>query len=247
LGENDHASFIVDEQDGVGERLDVWSSEKLGLSRSQTKGYIDQGFIVVNNEHVKAGFKLRQNDTCQVSIPAPKPLGILAESIPLNIVYEDEDLIVVNKQKGLVVHPAAGNWNGTLVNALLEHCHDLSGIGGTLRPGIVHRLDKDTSGLMVVAKNDRAHRHLAEQIKMRAVKRHYLALVYGNPPEEKGTIEAPLGRHPVHRKKMGIVDDGRYAVQGNVHDSNWWFCSFNFPYFTCQSLGKRYSTGVNTN
>ena len=148
----------------------------------------------------------------EVEVPPPKELGILPENIPLDVAYEDGDVIVINKPKGLVVHPAAGHWSGTLVNALLYHCKDLSGIGGTLRPGIVHRIDKDTSGLLIAAKNDFAHQALAAQLKDHSLARTYEAIVCGSVREDRGTVSAPIGRSPADRKKMAVVPDGREAV-----------------------------------
>lgn len=195
-----------------GIRLDQYLAERLSESRSQLKSLIKDGWIRVNGKLVKAGYALRVGDVISGEIPLPEKIEIRPENIELDVVYEDKDLIVVNKPVGMVVHPAAGNWSGTLVNALLHHCSDLSGIGGKLRPGIVHRLDKDTSGLLVVAKSDVAHRCLAGQIKDREVKRHYLAIAQGNLKQEKGTIVAPIARHPVDRKRMAVVDGGRAAV-----------------------------------
>jgi len=144
--------------------------------------------------------------------PEPRPVDVQAQDIPLDILYEDEDIIVINKPQGMVVHPAAGNYNSTLVNALLHHCRDLSGINGEMRPGIVHRIDKDTSGVLVVAKNDHSHVNLAQQIKDKTAVRKYIALVEGDIKEDAGTIDAPIGRHPVYRKKMAVVPGGRRAV-----------------------------------
>lgn len=188
-------------------RLDVFLSEQedLGLTRSRIQGLIQEKMVMVNDLPGKANYKLKIGDKVTVSVPPPKELIIQGEEISLDIIYEDEDLIVINKPQGMVVHPANGICSGTLVNALLAHCKDLSGIGGVTRPGIVHRLDKDTSGLLVVAKNDLAHLSLAEQIKERQVKKTYLTLVYGNMKNDQGTIEAPIGRHPVDRKKMAVV------------------------------------------
>lgn len=185
------------------QRLDIYLSRKdLGLSRSWIQKLISSGKIKVNNAVVKPSYKVRVGDSIAVTIPKPKPLKIEPEKIPLNILYEDRDLMVVNKPRGMVVHPGAGVNSDTLVNALLYHCKDLSGIGGTLRPGIVHRLDKDTSGVLVVAKNDFTHLALSKQFKERKVNKRYIALVKGRVSREQGKIEAPIGRHPVKRKKM---------------------------------------------
>jgi len=196
-------------------RLDLYlaQQEELSLTRSRIQNLIQEGLVLVNDLPVKANYKLRQGERVTITIPPPKELIVEAEKIPLDIIYEDSDIIVINKAQGMVVHPANGNYSGTLVNALLAHCQDLSGIGGVTRPGIVHRLDKDTSGLLVVAKNDFAHLNLAEQIKNRLVKKQYLTLVYGNIKDDQGTINAPIGRHPVDRKKMAVVFRlGRSAV-----------------------------------
>lgn len=196
----------------VQERLDVWLTGHTDLSRSQVKQFIDEGLVLVNGTTVKAGYKLKAGDQVDISIPEPQEVDVLADNIPLDIVYEDDVLAVINKPKGLTVHPAAGNWNGTLVNALLHRFQHLSRLGGPLRPGIVHRLDKDTSGLMLVAKTDDAHLFLAEQLKEHHIQRWYLALVHGNLKHDTGTIEAPIGRHPKDRKRMAVVDGGREAV-----------------------------------
>lgn len=190
------------------ERLDQFLAglEDLGLSRSQLKELIDQGLVRLNGAPTKASYKLRAGDRITVEIPPPKELTTGPEAIPLDIVFEDQDLIVVNKPKNLVVHPAPGNYSGTLVNALLHHCGQLATLGAPLRPGIVHRLDKDTSGVIVIAKTDLAYRSLIKQIKDRTVEKTYLALVHGIPAAKEGTIEANIGRHPVNRQKMTVLD-----------------------------------------
>ncbi len=195
-------------------RLDLFLLEQdLPLSRSQIKRLIDEDLIQVNSASSKAGYRLRSSDHISVLIPDVQSITLNPEDIPLKILYEDKYLIVVNKPVGMVVHPAPGNYSGTLVNALLFHCRELSGVGGILRPGIVHRLDKDTSGLLVVAKQDQAHRNLAEQFKDHSVTRKYLALVCGSIPEDTGDIDSPIGRHPVQRKKMSSrAREGRKAV-----------------------------------
>ena len=200
------------ENDQIGLRLDVWLSEELEMTRSQVKQAIQREYVKVNGEVVKAGTKLQAGHVVQVDIPEPEAHDVMAEAIPLNIVYEDEDIIVINKAAGMVVHPAAGHWTGTLVHALLWHCKDLSGVGGVIRPGIVHRLDKDTSGLLVVAKNDLSHQSLTRQIKERTMKRQYWALAHGKFKDMQGSIDAPVGRHPKDRKRMAIVENGRAAV-----------------------------------
>jgi 23S rRNA pseudouridine1911/1915/1917 synthase len=186
-----------------GLRLDLFLAGKaVGLSRTQVQRAAEAGRVLVNDRPARAGRKLKAGETLTLRVPAPEPLATLPEAIPLTILYEDPCLLVIDKPAGMVVHPAAGHAGGTLVNALLHHCRDLSGIGGVLRPGIVHRLDKETSGLLVVAKSDDAHRGLADQFKRHAVKKTYLAIVYGDPPAAEGRIEAAVGRHPTDRKRM---------------------------------------------
>jgi 23S rRNA pseudouridine1911/1915/1917 synthase len=201
--------------DLVGERLDV-AVTKLApeLTRARIQKLIAAGLILVNNAARKANYRLRGAEVITVSIPEAKPSPLQAQSIPLEILYEDSELLVVNKPKGMVVHPAAGHAEGTLVNALLYHCQDLSGIGGETRPGIVHRLDKDTSGLLVVAKNDRAHLQLSRQFKAHNVTREYVAIVHGRLAAAEGTIDAAIARHPQERKKMAVTKrgQGRRAV-----------------------------------
>lgn len=188
-----------------GTRLDVGVTEVIEKSRSFVQNIIEEGHILVNGSVKKANYKIRLGDQVQVTVPPPKELKVEAEDIPLEIIYEDEDLLVVNKAQGMVVHPAPGSWTGTLVNALLYHCRNLSGINGVLRPGIVHRIDKDTSGLLVVAKSDLAHHGLAAQIKEHSVARRYLAIVHGVLFEPSGTVDAPIGRDTNDRKKMAVV------------------------------------------
>jgi 23S rRNA pseudouridine1911/1915/1917 synthase len=187
------------------ERLDIFLARKIGLSRSQVDKLIKSGFVKLNNEKTKPGYRIKTDDRIYVKVPPAQVIEAKPENIPLDIVYEDKDIIVLNKPAGIVVHPAAGNTEGTLVNALLHHCSDLSGIGGAIRPGVVHRLDKDTSGLIVFAKNDEAHSNLSQQIKSRKVKKIYIAIVHGEVKNDKGEIDAPLGRHPVQRKKMAVI------------------------------------------
>lgn len=198
-------------------RLDRWLAEQVAeLSRSRVQKLIEQGQVQINGQvctSQKAAIK--QGDRVQVTIPAAAPLDLLPEAMPLEILYEDEHLLILNKPVGLVVHPAPGHAGGTLVNALLAHCHNLAGIGGVQRPGIVHRLDKDTSGALAIAKTDFAHQHLQAQFKAKTARRDYLAIVYGAPAAATGTIDAPIGRHLIDRKKMAIVSEekgGRRAV-----------------------------------
>ena len=183
------------------------------LSRSQIQRLLEGGHVRLRGQPVKKNAKTTAGETYEVDVPAPQEIGILPEDIPLDVVYEDGDVIVINKPKGLVVHPAAGHWSGTLVNALLYHCKDLSGINGALRPGIVHRIDKDTSGLLIVAKNDFAHQALAAQLKDHTLARTYEAVVCGGIREDRGTIDAPIGRCPADRKKMAVTEkNSREAV-----------------------------------
>lgn len=190
-----------------GVRLDKFlSAAEIGLSRSMAVNLIESENVTVNGKPSNKKQKLSIGDIVCVIVPEPVPYEAKAENIPFDIVYEDDDLLVVNKPKGMVVHPAAGNYEGTLVNALLWHCGDsLSGINGVLRPGIVHRIDKDTSGLLIVAKNDLAHQKLAEQIKAHSFTREYEAVVYGSLKDDRGVVDAPIGRHPVDRKKMCVT------------------------------------------
>ncbi len=191
----------------AGQRLDKLIQELLPeLTRSAVQRLIEQGYITKNGKLLRKNEKGSNGDQILVTIPEPVPVDIVAEHIPLQIVYEDADLLVVNKPKGMVVHPAAGHFSGTLVNALLYHCGvSLSGINGVIRPGIVHRIDKDTSGLLIVAKNDVSHQHLAAQIKAHTFTRKYEAIVYGNLKTENGIINAPIGRHPTERKRMAVT------------------------------------------
>jgi len=203
------------EQEHSKQRLDSYLARKLPkeFSRSYVKKLIDGNFVLLNNEVVKSCYKVKSGDQIQVTIPEPVETNIIAENIPLDIVYEDKDLLVVNKPAGMVVHPAAGNFSNTLVNALLYHTKDLSGIGGVQRPGIVHRLDKETSGLLVVAKTDFTHQDLAKQFRRHTVKRKYIAFVRGIIQLDQGTVEAPIGRHPRQRKKMAVkFSDSKRAV-----------------------------------
>lgn len=205
--------FSATVQEEQGQRLDVFVSALADITRSRAGSLIDEGHILVGGKKAgKAGYKLRAGDEITIEIPEAAPASIEAQDIELNILYQDEDLAVVYKPSGMVVHPAAGNPDGTMVNALLKHLDHLSGIGGEIRPGIVHRIDKDTSGLLLVAKNDFAHLSLSEQIKAHSVQRAYMAIVQGGMKQEEGSVEGPIGRHPVDRKKMAIVPDGRDAL-----------------------------------
>lgn len=196
--------FVVEKNDEK-KRLDVFLAEKIENSRSFIKNSILEGQVLVNGFCAKPNYRLKQNDKITVNIiEMPKP-SAAPEDIPLDIVYEDEDIIVINKPRGMVVYPAAGNYSGTLVNALLYHTKDLASNGGQIRPGIVHRLDKDTSGLIVVAKNNAAHLNLVEQLKNRQFKKVYQAIVWGDIKDNEGTIDAPIGRHPVRRKEMTVT------------------------------------------
>ncbi|MFA4905480.1 MAG: RluA family pseudouridine synthase [Candidatus Margulisiibacteriota bacterium] len=198
---------------GKGQRLDVFvSKQDTKLSRAFAQKLIEKCKILVNDKPSHSSYKLKGDDKITIDIPPPEKYEVQPENIPLNIVYEDEDLLVVNKPRGLVTHPAPGHYSGTLVNALLFHVKDLTGIGGVERPGIVHRLDKDTSGLLMVAKTDLAHRSLSKQIKDRTVKRSYIALVYGVLKQNDGYVQEKIGRHPVHRKKMAVSGKGREAL-----------------------------------
>ena len=199
--------------DRGGERLDTFIARRCPeLSRSHARRLIDEGLVSVNGRQAKPSERVTAGLSVNVTIPPPETITLVPEAIPLTIIYQDGDIIVLDKPAGLTVHPAPGHPSGTLVNALLAACPDLRGIAGTLRPGIVHRLDKDTSGLMVVAKNDRAQRALQRQLKDRDVRKTYLALVRGVPAPREGTIAAPIGRHPKNRKKMAVVADGREAT-----------------------------------
>lgn len=199
--------FIVSDDD-KGARLDAYLTSLVpDLSRSAVQRLVEEGCVTVDGAPAKVGLKLKQGQVVSYIIPAVKPAEAQAEEIPLDIVYEDEDLIVINKPKDLVVHPAPGSPAGTLVNALLAHCKGLSAVGGVERPGIVHRLDKDTSGLMVVAKNDKTHHELQRQIQARTAERKYLALIWGNPKFEEAIVDAPIGRHPSDRQKMAVIPD----------------------------------------
>ncbi len=242
-----------------GERLDKYIAEQCLISRSYAQKLIDDGQVAVNGHAAKASQKLNAGDNIVVSMPPPSPISLAPEDIPLKVIYEDKDLIVVDKPAGLLVHPAAGQHTGTLVNAILARCPDLGEINGSIRPGIVHRLDKDTSGLMMVAKNEAAQRSLSRQIKQRSIKKGYLALVLGHLTPEHGAIDAPIGRHPKDRKKMAVVSGGREArteyrvlkyfddytlveampETGRTHQIRVHFAAIGHPIFGDHVYGKR--------
>lgn len=201
--------FVVEKGEDI--RLDMYLTRELDITRSYVKKLIDRGDIKVNGATVKCGYNIHQGDIIKVNIEE-KVTDIVPENIPLDILYEDDDIAVINKQQGISVHPASGNYSGTLVNALLYHLKDLSTINGVVRPGIVHRLDKDTSGVMVVAKNDKAHLSLSQQIADRSVVKLYRAVLEGNIKDESGTITTNIGRSPRDRKIMAVVPDGRLAI-----------------------------------
>ena len=206
--------FLTATPEEKGRRLDQFLAEQLEeLTRSAAQRLAEEEHVLLNGKPLKKNYKMTGCETLEVHLPDPEPIDAVPQNIPLDIAYEDEDLLVINKPKGMVVHPAPGNPDGTVVNAVLYHCGEsLSGIGGAFRPGIVHRIDKDTSGLLIIAKNDRAHLYLSEQLKDHTLARTYEAVVIGGLKEDKGTVNAPIGRSPKDRKKMAIVPDGRHAV-----------------------------------
>ena len=205
---------IAVEDDDVGKRIDTYIAlVKDELSRSQVQKLIENENIFVNGKAVKSNYKTRKGDILDITVPDLEALDIVEENIPLDIFYEDKDIIIVNKPKGMVVHPAPGHYNGTLVNAIMYHCkNELSGINGCMRPGIVHRIDKDTSGLLMIAKSDVAHKSLASQLAEHSITRKYNAVVINNLKEDEITIDKPIGRNPKDRKKMAVIKDGRRAV-----------------------------------
>ena len=205
--------YIV-KNESQGKRLDKYVTEQnTEITRTAVQRLIDEKNILVNGKEQKASYKVNENDVVEVEVPEPKKIEIKAEDIPIELIYEDSDIVVVNKPKGMVVHPGNGNLDGTLVNAIMAKCEgSLSGIGGEIRPGIVHRIDKDTSGLLIVAKNDKAHVNLSEQIKEHKVKKTYIALVRGVVKENEATIDMPIGRSKTDRKKMAVCKDGKNAV-----------------------------------
>ena len=214
-------------KENAGQRVDTWLAANLeDVTRSAAQRLLEEGRVTCGGKALAKNYKLNGTETVEVCLPDPEPVDVLPQDIPLDVVYEDADVIVVNKPKGLVVHPAPGHPDGTLVNALLHHCGDsLSGIGGELRPGIVHRIDRDTSGLIIAAKNDSAHQKLTAQLQDHTLARIYHCIVTGNLREDSGTVNAPIGRHPVDRKKMAVVANGRPAV---TH----WTVLERFPGFT---------------
>ncbi len=205
-------TFIIS-IDEKGERLDTFLSQSIeNITRSRIKNTIEKGFVKINDkEQKKSGYSLKEGDVVEITFEDIVELSAVAQDIPIDILYQDEDFLVINKAQGMVTHPATGSPDGTLVNALLYHVKDLSGINGVLRPGIVHRLDKDTSGLIMVAKNDASHLSLSKQIAEKSAKRYYIALVDGNIKEDSGVIEQPIARHRIDRKKMAVDRDGRVA------------------------------------
>lgn len=205
---------IIAEESDINKRIDVFLSKNLeSFSRSYIQDLIKKGKATIGGKTIKANYRLREGDTVALAIPKPEPLEILPENIPLDIVYEDNDVILVNKPKGMVVHPAAGHYSGTLVNALLYHCKDnLSGINGVLRTGIVHRIDMDTTGIIIVCKNDNAHQHIAKQLAEHSITRKYVAIVSGNIKEDEGVVDAAIARSKNDRKKMAVDKDGKRAV-----------------------------------
>ncbi len=205
-------TYTIEEQH-AGERIDkALSSQQSEWSRTQISNWITDGLVKVNGAVIKAKYKVKAGDIVEIDVPEAEPLEVVAEDLQLEIVYEDADVLVVNKPRGMVVHPAPGHMTGTLVNGLMYHCKDLSGINGVLRPGIVHRIDKDTTGLLMVAKNDVAHESLVNQLVNKTVTRKYTALVHGHIAHDKGTIDAPIARDPKDRQKQAVVDGGKHAV-----------------------------------
>ncbi len=199
---------VTAEAEDAGTRADVFLAAKLGVSRSNMQKLLEDGRVKRGEKIIKANYKVRAGEMFVVDIPEPEPIEAVPENIPLDIIYEDDDVVVLNKARGMVVHPAPGNYTGTLVNALLYHCSNLSGINSAIRPGIVHRLDKDTSGIMIVAKNDAAHISLSQQIQSKNAVRTYLAVVRGNIKTDSGTIETQIARDKTDRKKMAVVKEG---------------------------------------
>lgn len=199
---------VTAEAEDAGTRADVFLAAKLGVSRSNMQKLLEDGRVKRGEKIIKANYKVRAGEMFVVDIPEPEPIEAVPENIPLDIIYEDDDVVVLNKARGMVVHPAPGNYTGTLVNALLYHCSNLSGINSAIRPGIVHRLDKDTSGIMIVAKNDAAHISLSQQIQSKTAVRTYLAVVRGNIKTDSGTIETQIARDKTDRKKMAAVKEG---------------------------------------
>ena len=210
-------NYTADSTD-AGKRLDAYLAEHADLSRSAAAKLIEAGAVTVRGRTCEKKYQVKTGDEIELTLPEAEEYEAVPEDIPLDVVFEDSDIIVINKPSGMVVHPAPGNYTGTLVNALLYHCRDsLSGIGGVMRPGIVHRIDKDTSGLLVVAKNDAAHRALSEELGYHGIEREYHALVRGGFREESGTVDLPIGRHPVDRKRMAVLKNGERAREAVTH------------------------------
>jgi len=207
-GISDEREILTITENEAGQRADVVLAAMLELTRSNMQKLLNEGRAVKGTKVIKSNYKVKLGDEIIVTLPEPQPLDVQPENLPLDIIYEDEDVVVVNKARGMVVHPAAGNYSGTLVNALLYHCKNLSGINGVIRPGIVHRLDKDTSGIMICAKNDAAHVSLSEQIQSKTAQRTYLAVVRGNIKTDSGVIETQIARDKDDRKKMAVVKEG---------------------------------------
>lgn len=231
---NEQIFAVLPEQEG--KRIDAFVCEQLdGITRSMVQNWIEQGHVTLaSGKTVKKNYKVSAGDEVIVQMPEPQSVEIEPENIPIDIVYEDEDIIVVNKARGMVVHPAVGNWNGTLVNALMHHCGDrLSGINGEIRPGIVHRIDKDTSGLLVVAKDNETHLSLSQQFAVHSIARVYHTVVYGGFAADDGFVEGNIGRHPVDRKRMAVVPKGGKAAYTAYHVEE------RFPAFTHLSVRLR--------
>jgi 23S rRNA pseudouridine1911/1915/1917 synthase len=212
MGQEPNLTRLVVPEEAAGLRLDRFlAASGHGWSRSQVARWVSEGHVTRNGAPSKPAHFLQPGDVIEIVVPPPSPSELVPQAIPLDIVFEDEHLIVINKPPGLVIHPAAGNPDGTLVNALLAHCRDLSGVGGVERPGIVHRLDKDTSGVLIAAKSDAAHRALSLSFRWRTTDKRYLAIVYGSPRSDEGVVDAPIARHPSERKRMAVVAGGRLA------------------------------------
>ena len=210
--------LLIAQEGDVGRRLDAFVAERAEISRSAAVRLIEDGLVTVNGRPEQKKYQVSVGDAVSVTLPEAEEYEVEAEDIPLDVIYEDSDIIVINKPSGMVVHPAAGNYSGTLVNALLYRCRDtLSGIGGVMRPGIVHRIDKDTSGLLVVAKNDAAHRALSEELSYHGIVREYHALVKGGFKLDCGTVDLPIGRHPQDRKKMAVLPSGGHSREAVTH------------------------------
>ena len=219
--EADGQWLVLEVADGPWGRLDSFLAERLDLSRSRVAALIESGNVYLNGRPPRKRDIPSAGDTIRLRLPEPEPSTVHPEEIPLDVVYQDGDLLVINKPAGMVVHPAPGHRSGTMVNALLYAVGDLSGIGGVLRPGIIHRLDKDTSGLLIVAKNDLAHRTLAEDLKHRRIRRRYLTAAWGHLPGDEVTVDAPIARHPTDRKRMAVVEGGRRAITRFRRKESW--------------------------